>query len=93
MGIVSSLVWTWNSSWIVNYTIWTAIMVFLLYAFQWIISFVPYLLWLFSKFFFYPIEIIAQVIYPVWTIVYVLYTWLTFAFIFLFLFKMISKSY
>lgn len=65
-------------SWILSSAIWTLIVIFLIYAFQWVLSFFPYLIWLLFKFLYYPVELISQVIYPVWGIVYVVYTWFIF---------------
>ena len=59
-----------------TYLIWTILIIFFLYAFQWFLSFFPYLIGLMMKFLFYPVELISQVIYPVWWFVYTVYLWL-----------------
>lgn len=71
--IISTVAW-----WIVSSTVVTLIIIGLLYAFQGLISFVPFLIWLIFKFLYYPIELISQSIYPVGSIVYIVYTWLIF---------------
>lgn len=55
---------------------WAAIVIFIVffvYAFQWVFALVPYFLWLLFKFWVYPLEVISQVVYPVWPLVYSIY--------------------
>lgn len=56
--------------------IWKIIIwLILVVCFGGVIAFVPYVLWIFSKAFFMPIEIISQTIYPVWTLPYLIWFW------------------
>lgn len=62
-------------SWLLTYLWWTLIVIFLIYAFQWLLSFVPWFFWFVFKIVFYPIEIINQVVYPVWSLPYLIIIW------------------
>lgn len=58
--------------------IWVLIIIFLLYAFVWIFSFLPFVFGFLYGVVYFPVEIINQVVYPVWPVVYLFYTWLLF---------------
>lgn len=67
---------------ILAYFMMALVVVCLLFAFQWVFAFIPWLLGFLCKIIFYPLEIINQVIYPVWvlpyTIVWAFTMWICF---------------
>lgn len=58
-----------------TYLVSTIIIIFLVYAFQGLLSYPFWFLWFVIKIIFYPVEIINQVIYPVWSLPYLLVIW------------------
>lgn len=59
-----------------TYLVWTLLIILFVYAFQGLLAFLPWLVWYMYWIVFFPVEIINQVIYPVWWIVYTIYIWL-----------------
>lgn len=51
------------------------ILIILLYGFVWIVSFPFYLIWLFFRIIFFPIQIIDTIFYPVWSLPYIVIMW------------------
>lgn len=59
--------------WIVVW--WFLILILLLYAFVWIFSFPFFLVGLFFRIIFFPVQIIDTIFYPVWTLPYLIILW------------------
>ena len=75
MSSIGSSVWNSIVS-SIGPAIWFLLIAFLVYAFSWVFSFIAWVVWFFWSVFYFPIELINQTIYPVWQIVYLIYTWL-----------------
>lgn len=76
---------------------WTIVIlilvVFLLYAFAWIVAFPLYLCWMIWSFFRFLLDLVKFNIYPVWDIVYIFVAWILVFLVFRIIFKLIAKNH
>lgn len=58
-----------------TYLLWTIIIIFLVYAFQGLLSFPFWFFGVIFNFFNLPLQLISQTIYPVWILPYLVLYW------------------